>query len=144
MGCLPLKSSPGDLASEAEAFRIEVLAKQDDGEYGAVTGGGWKRWKLGKKNAGKIVDLPMKNEIFPWFSRENLNRKPWFLPLNQLGNHHWNQLESLGNHHAIHYGKSSIFLWAIMGHLSRNPVGNAIFYWENDDEPGGCSSSCPF
>lgn len=28
----------GDLASEAEAFRIEVLAKQDDGEYGAVTG----------------------------------------------------------------------------------------------------------
>lgn len=28
----------GDLAREAEAFRIEVLAKQDDGEYGAVTG----------------------------------------------------------------------------------------------------------
>ena len=28
----------GDLGSEAEAFRIEVLAKQDDGEYGAVTG----------------------------------------------------------------------------------------------------------
>ena len=28
----------GDLASESEAFRIEVLAKQDDGEYGAVTG----------------------------------------------------------------------------------------------------------
>eukprot|EP00913_Durusdinium_trenchii_P001421 g1315.t2 len=28
----------GDTALEAEAFRIEVLAKQDDGEYGAVNG----------------------------------------------------------------------------------------------------------
>ena len=28
----------GDAASEAEAFRIEVLAKQDEGEYGAVSG----------------------------------------------------------------------------------------------------------
>ncbi|CAE7405805.1 PAC1 [Symbiodinium necroappetens] len=28
----------GDLASEAEAFRIEILAKQDEGEYGARTG----------------------------------------------------------------------------------------------------------
>ncbi|CAE7702523.1 PAC1 [Symbiodinium pilosum] len=27
-----------DLASEAEAFRIEILAKQDEGEYGAKTG----------------------------------------------------------------------------------------------------------
>jgi len=43
--------NPGDLASEAEAFRIEVLAKQDDGEYGAVTGapsaGSWGRKMLG-------------------------------------------------------------------------------------------------
>lgn len=28
----------GEQSLEAEAFRLEVLAKQDDGEYGAVTG----------------------------------------------------------------------------------------------------------